>query len=151
MPLEAGAPGQEENKGRHRHPPALCLSTEEFTCRENQIPPQLHMDSDGERDAAPAANKRIMSRRTRSRYPLPPATRTSPLERTPTPSTPTTTATSHENHCHRNINPPPSTIDLCLRVAEHQTPELGSTDRGSTGREGGGRLVSRGQGFKATQ
>lgn len=37
-------------------PPALCLSAEEFTCRENQLPPQsrqLCADLDGERDAAP--------------------------------------------------------------------------------------------------
>lgn len=72
-------------------PPALCLSAKEFTCRENLLPPQrrqLHMDSDGESDAAPPSSGRIMSRRMQSHYPFSPlATRTSPLQCTPTPLT----------------------------------------------------------------
>lgn len=88
------------------------------------------MDSDGERDAAPPASKRIMSRRTRSHYPLSPCHTHKPLTaHANPPDFPTTTATSNKSHCHKNINPPPSTIDLCLCVAEHQTPELGSTDQ----------------------
>lgn len=87
----------------------------------------------------PPTSKRIMSRRMQSRYPFSPCHTHKPItahvKHSP-PDFPTTTATSNKIHCHKNINPPPSAIDLCLRMAEYQTPELSSTDQDRLGGKG---------------